>query len=171
MEEVQSFLISVQRLSSSSSHDSKFLLPSRTSRVARFCISASCCCCSGGETNLIFHDDQRPRHKFSPELTHRPASAGQSKRGLQAATLLFCTPPPPTHTYPFRLPSSPTQSQKRDARLILFFVIQVSIMHRVVSLAVQRGMTWNPVERAVWRHISDGDNGRLNARCGDCPVS
>lgn len=66
-----------------------FCRPSRTSRVARFSISASCC---GGETNLIFHDDQRPRHKFSPELTRRPASAGLSERGLRAATLLFCTP-------------------------------------------------------------------------------
>lgn len=67
-----------------------FCRPSRTSRVARFSISASCR--RGGETNLIFHDDQRPRHKFSPELTRRPASAGQSERGLRAATLLFCTP-------------------------------------------------------------------------------
>lgn len=49
----------------------------------------------------------------------------------------------------------------RDAPLILFFVKQFSIMHRLVTLAVQRGTSRNPVERAVWRYISDGDSGSL----------
>lgn len=44
-------------------------------------------------------------------------------------------------------------------------------MHKLVNLAVQRGMTWNPVERAVSRYILDGDNGKLNACLSDCPVS
>ncbi len=67
--------------------------------------------------------------------------------------------------------SSSFHSQRRDAPLILLFVIQASIMHKLVNLAVQRGMTWNPVERAVWSYISDGDNGKLNACLSDCPVS
>lgn len=63
------------------------------------------------------------------------------------------------------------RSQGRHAPLILLFVIQASIMHKLVNLAVQRGMTWNPVERPVWRYIQGGDNGRLNTRLSDCPVS
>lgn len=43
-------------------------------------------------------------------------------------------------------------------------------MHKVVSLAVQRGMTWNPVEETVWKHLSDGDNGKLNACLSACLV-
>lgn len=72
-------------------------------------------------------------------------------------------PPPPTHP-PFTV-------NRRIALLILFFVIQASIMHKLVNLAVQRGVTWNPVERAVCGYISDDDCGNPNACPGDCPVS
>lgn len=43
-------------------------------------------------------------------------------------------------------------------------------MHKLVSLAVQRGMTWNPVEKTVWKYLSDGDNRKLNACLGACLV-
>lgn len=60
---------------------------------------------------------------------------------------------------------------RKNAPLIRLFVIQASIMHKLVNLAVQRGMTWNPVERPVWRYIAGRDNGELNACLSDCPVS
>lgn len=44
-------------------------------------------------------------------------------------------------------------------------------MHKLVSLAVQRGMTWNPVEKTVWKYLSDGDNRKLNACLSACRVA
>lgn len=94
-----------------------------------------------------------------------------------------CPPPhPPNLTWggvgavlflpsPFISSSFSFHNQRQEAPLILLFVIQASIMHKLVNLAVQRGMTWNPAESAVSGYILDGDNGKLNACLGDCPVS
>lgn len=43
-------------------------------------------------------------------------------------------------------------------------------MHKLVSLAVQRGMTWNPVEKTVWKYLSEDDNRKLNACLSACLV-
>lgn len=95
-----------------------------------------------------------------------PSSPPIAFLGPREKLLPFSSPLPFTS---FHLPSSPTHSPFTDPPLFLLLEIRTSIMHQLVNLAVQRGRTWNPVERAVWTYISDGDNGKLNAHLSDCP--
>lgn len=83
--------------------------------------------------------------------------------------VLCKNPPPPRPNISLHVLSQ--SEKKKTLPVIRPFVKQASIMQKLFNVALQREMTWNPVERPVAGYILDGDNGRLNARLGDCPVS